>query len=76
MTLLLHPSPPSPPPPTTSTTATNKDTVQIGKIDKVEICYRVWEPLQWKIFEIYRTLLLLIIPCSIILVSYSLICIG
>jgi hypothetical protein len=53
-----------------------KDTVEIGSQIKVDICIRVWSPFAWKLFEIYRTLLLLLIPCIIIFVSYCLICIG
>ena len=43
--------------------------------EKTEVCFRVWCEVPGRIFEIYRTSLLLLIPFSIMLVTYSVICI-
>jgi hypothetical protein len=47
----------------------------MGLIHRVDICLRVWCPTSWKIFEIYRSFLILFIPFIIMLVTYTKICI-
>lgn len=52
-----------------------KKVVKVGLKQDVDICIRVWCETEWKIFEIYRSLLILVIPFSIMLITYTKICI-
>ncbi len=46
-----------------------KKMIEVG-IVAVEVCARVWCPQAWRIFEIYRTLLLLVFPFGIMAFCY------
>lgn len=47
-----------------------KKLVKLGYIDKIDVCMKVWCDGAWRIFEIYRTVLLLVIPFSIMAYCY------
>ena len=52
-----------------------KKAIKTGIENQVYICIRVWSPLNWKLFEIYRSTIILILPFSIMLFTYTKICI-
>ncbi len=51
-----------------------KEIVLIGNDYSVEICERVWCSTAGKVFEVYRTLIILVIPFLILVYSYTKIC--
>ena len=51
-----------------------KEVVKIGLHKDVDVCVRVWCPTCWKIFEIYRSTIILFIPFFIMLFTYTRIC--
>jgi hypothetical protein len=46
----------------------------IGLKNRVPICVRTWAAVPWKLFETYRLIIILVVPVSIMSVSYALIC--
>ncbi|CAF0954937.1 unnamed protein product [Brachionus calyciflorus] len=48
---------------------------KVGLHNQVYICVRKWSSLNWKIFEIYRSTIILFIPFFIMLFTYTKICV-
>lgn len=52
-----------------------KEAVKTGINRQVFICIRVWSPINWKLFEIYRSSIILVVPLSIMIFTYTKICV-
>nr|QVK45903.1 G protein-coupled receptor [Proales similis] len=50
-----------------------KRLIKVG-MHPVDVCYRVWDPVSWKLFETYRSLLILVVPMFIMTFTYVRVC--